>query len=220
MSKHDRSNKMGAKLMRTPGRKTLLNPALTKRICKLLAAGSAIRSACILCGIGERTFHDWQDRGQNGEEPYATWFVAVTHAREQHKARLIAVVMAAAHKDARHAEWLLERQFPKEFAPVSARGIPASITEPVRPIVNVTHLHDEKSDYMRRLADEYAERKRAERDGQPFSAPDSKSPPPPPVICTLPVADASTVTDAGVTAKRWKTHALSGRASQIPTSDM
>jgi hypothetical protein len=88
--------------MKTRGRKTLLNPALTKRICKLLAEGSAIKSACILCDVGERTYYDWQDRGQNGEEPYATWFVAVTRAREQHKARLIAVVMEAAHKDARH----------------------------------------------------------------------------------------------------------------------
>jgi hypothetical protein len=32
--------------------------------------------------------------------------------------------MEAAHKDARHAEWLLERQFPREFAPYDRRPIP------------------------------------------------------------------------------------------------
>ena len=37
---------------------------------------------------------------------------------------MIAVVMEAAHKDARHAEWLLERQFPHEFAPYDRRPIP------------------------------------------------------------------------------------------------
>jgi len=39
----------------------------------------------------------------------------VTRAREGHKAKLIQVVLEAAHQDARHAEWLLERQFPAEF---------------------------------------------------------------------------------------------------------
>jgi hypothetical protein len=56
--------------------------------------------------------------------PYENFFVAATRAREQHKARLIAVVMEAAHKDARHAEWLLERQFSLEFAPYDRRPIP------------------------------------------------------------------------------------------------
>jgi transposase len=205
---------------RKQGRPTLLNATLQKRSCKLLAEGCDQKTACNISGIGERTYHDWKERGRGGEEPYASFFSATSRVRDTHKARLIAVVMEAAHKDARHAEWLLERQFPKEFAPISSRDILASIGEPVRPIVNVTHLHDEKSDYMRRLADAYAKRKRAERDGQPFSAPDSKSPPPPPVETPSSVADASTVTDAGVTAKRWKTHALSGRAGQIPTSDM
>ena len=108
----------------TRGRKTRLGRALTKRICALLAKGSTIKSAAILCNIGERTFHDWQERGRKSEEPYATFFSAATRAREQHKARLIAVVMEAAHKDARHAEWLLERQFPREFAPYDRRPIP------------------------------------------------------------------------------------------------
>ena len=37
---------------------------------------------------------------------------------------LIAAVRKAAHQDARHAEWLLERQFPHEFAPYDRRPIP------------------------------------------------------------------------------------------------
>jgi len=106
------------------GRKTILNAALTKRICALLAKGSSIKSGCILCGIGERTYFDWQERGKAGEEPYATFFAAATRAREQHKQRLIEVVMKAVDRDAKHAEWLLERQFPREFAPFERRPIP------------------------------------------------------------------------------------------------
>jgi hypothetical protein len=103
------------------GRDTLLSPALQKRICELLAQGTAIKSACIICGIGERTFYDWRDKGRTGKEPFARFFAAVTRAREAHKAKLIRIVMEAAHQDARHAEWLLERQFPNEFARTEPR---------------------------------------------------------------------------------------------------
>jgi transposase len=125
----------------------LLNAALQNRICKLLAKGSSIRSACILCGIGERTYHDWQRRGETGEEAYATFFSAATRARETHKARLIAIVMRAGDRDARHAEWLLERQFPQEFALVAARDLrdlkESQSTAPF--IVNTVHHMDELS---------------------------------------------------------------------------
>jgi hypothetical protein len=51
------------------------------------------------------------------------FFSAATRARETHKANLIKVVLAAADKDARHAEWLLERQFPDEFGRPEPRTI-------------------------------------------------------------------------------------------------
>jgi hypothetical protein len=126
----------------TRGRKSLLNAALTKRICKLLAQGSAIKSACIICGIGERTYHDWNERGQKGEQPFARFFSAATRARETHKANLIKVVLAASAKDARHAEWLLERQFPDEFGRPEPRTIiiqqnPTPQMPP--PVIETTH---------------------------------------------------------------------------------
>jgi len=83
------------------------------------------KSAAILCGVSERafSFHGWS-AGKRNEQPYKRFFDAASRAREQHKANLIAVVREAAHKDARHAEWLLERQFPHEFAPYDRRPIP------------------------------------------------------------------------------------------------
>jgi hypothetical protein len=140
-SSHRALRKRGRK---TRGRATLLTPPLQKKICALLAQGSAIKSACIVAaGLGERTYHDWNQRGKNGEEPFATFFSAATRAREQHKARLIQVVMQAAHKDARHAEWLLERQFPAEFARNEARAIiverpPVPVSPPKPPLPQTT----------------------------------------------------------------------------------
>src|SRR4029450_5303046 len=123
----------------TRGRKTRLNRALTTRICALLAKGSSIKSACILCNVGERTYFDWQERGKTGEQPYETFFFAATRAREQHKARLIAVVMEAAHKDARHAEWLLERQFPRDFSPFDRRPVPVE-PQPPKPVPDLSQM--------------------------------------------------------------------------------
>src|SRR5262249_38454760 len=111
-------------MKRGRGRPIVLNAALQKRICSLLQKGLTIKSAAILCGCSERAFHSWMERGKRNEQPYKRFFDAASRAREQHKANLIAVVREAAHKDARHAEWLLERQFPHEFAPYDRRPIP------------------------------------------------------------------------------------------------
>jgi hypothetical protein len=146
--------------MNKPGRRSILNQKLQSKICRLLAQGSAIRSACIINNIGERTFFDWQTRGKAGEEPYARFFAAVTRARETHKAKLIQIVLEAAHKDARHAEWLLERQFAAEYAPSERRAIerpvkgkdgeplPQNNGMPVQLIVNVVR---DENDPVRRL---------------------------------------------------------------------
>jgi hypothetical protein len=105
------------------GRRSILNEKLQRKICGLLSQGSAIKSACIICGIGERTFYDWRDKGRAGEEPFARFFSAVTRAREQHKANLIQRIVAAIKADWKAAAWLLERQFPADFSRPEQREI-------------------------------------------------------------------------------------------------
>ena len=73
-----------------------------------------------------------------------------SRAREQHKANLIAVVREAAHKDARHAEWLLERQFPHEFVPYDRRPIPVE-PEPEKRI-NVAFVVDTNGKSLEEVA--------------------------------------------------------------------
>jgi hypothetical protein len=137
-------------MKRSRGRPIVLNAALQKRICALLQKGSTIKSAAILCGVAERTFHSWMERGKRSEQPYKSFFDAASRAREQHKANLIAVVREAAHKDARHAEWLLERQFPHEFAPYDRRPIPVE-PEPEKRI-NVAFVVDTKGKNLEEVA--------------------------------------------------------------------
>src|SRR5262249_53471503 len=137
-------------MKRGRGRPIVLNAALQKRICSLLQKGLTIKSAAILCGCSERAFHSWMERGKRNEQPYKRFFDAASRAREQHKANLIAVVREAAHKDARHAEWLLERQFPHEFAPYDRRPIPVE-PEPEKRI-NVAFVVDTKGKSLEEVA--------------------------------------------------------------------
>jgi hypothetical protein len=105
------------------GRKSLLNAQLQRKICALLSEGCDQKTACSICGIGERTYHEWKNRGHNGDEPYASFFSAASRARNVFKARLLKIVTDAAEKEARHAEWLLERRWPNEFGRSENRTI-------------------------------------------------------------------------------------------------
>jgi len=97
------------------GRKTLLTAALQARICELLREGCNIKTACNISGIGETTYAEWKNRGRCGEEPYASFFSETSRARDAFKASLLKIIVKAADKEARHAEWLLERYWPNEF---------------------------------------------------------------------------------------------------------
>ena len=105
------------------GRKTLLTPTLQARVCKLLRDGSNIKTACNICGVGETTYHEWKNRGRGGEEPYASFFSETSRARDAFKVNLLSIVVKAADKEARHAEWLLERYWPNEFGRSEPREI-------------------------------------------------------------------------------------------------
>jgi hypothetical protein len=63
---------------------------------------------------------------------------------------LIAVVREAAHKDARHAEWLLERQFPHEFAPYDRRPIPVEPAPEKK--ISVAFIVDTKGKSLQEVA--------------------------------------------------------------------
>ena len=200
--------------MKTRGRKTLLTGAERTAICKLLEKGHTIKTVMAARGFSERSFHTWCEEDES-------FLAATQRARAIGRMRLVDDILA--EKDWRAKAWYLERTDAEQFGRVAERQIPVPIEQPAGPNVSVVHLHDSTSDEMRRLQDQFAARSRAEKDQPPFSAPDSKAPPPPPVDAVA-ESDASgtekPIPYRDPTAARWKTHALSGRGgSQIPTSD-
>lgn len=74
------------------GRKTKLNAALQREICKLLAKGATDQTACNRVNIARSTFYDWLSRGEDeGEGEFSEFLDAVTQARAKaHVAATIA----------------------------------------------------------------------------------------------------------------------------------
>ncbi len=116
---------------------------LTERVCALLAEGCSIKTACNLCGVAERAYHDWIRRAQAGEEPYATFVDAASRARDSWKAKLIQRIESASQQgDWRAAASLLERQFPGEFG----SNVVAEAPPLAAPFIHVTIQRDEATD--------------------------------------------------------------------------
>lgn len=134
------------------GRKPVLEAdaqQLTAKVCTLLAEGVSIKTACNLCDISERAFHEWSRKGATGEEPYAAFIDAASRARDSWKARLIERIwFCASRGDWKAAAWLLERQFPSEFSlAVTEQGPQPTMPTPQ---INVTIQRDEASDAARK----------------------------------------------------------------------
>lgn len=125
------------------GRPTKLTPELQEQIVNAIKAGNSIVEAAQLCGVGERTIHEWRARGEADDAPelFAQFAQALTQARATSRDLLI----NAAFKDAiggveieqgtrgdgteytkvtppngRIALELLARMFPREWRPVKA----------------------------------------------------------------------------------------------------
>jgi hypothetical protein len=90
------------------GRRSLLTPALQKRICALLAKGNTIIATCDTVGITTTTYHAWCEAHPD--------FLAVTsRARGKARAKLVKVLTDASKIDWRAAGWLLSHCWPGEY---------------------------------------------------------------------------------------------------------
>jgi transposase len=103
------------------GRPTKITEQLTRRVKVLLAKGLDQKTACNLVGVPYSTFNEWKQKGTEGRQPFATFFSVISRARDEHKSRLLKVIIDAAegllprHADWKAAAWLLEKGWPLEF---------------------------------------------------------------------------------------------------------
>ena len=98
------------------GRRGILDAKLTKTICGLLSQGNSIKTTMELLGLGESTFHDWVQRGEQGEKNYVEFVRRTTCARGKAKQRLVKTIVRQAPDDWKAAAWLLSHCWPQEFS--------------------------------------------------------------------------------------------------------
>jgi hypothetical protein len=105
-----------AKVKAKPGRPTLCTPALTEKICELLADANTIAASCESVGIGVSTFHEWRQKNPDFAD-------ATTRARAEARIKLVKEVKRLSADDWRGWAWLAERMFPNEFGRSEPRTI-------------------------------------------------------------------------------------------------
>lgn len=97
------------------GRPTDCTPEVTAIICRELAEGLSIASACAAAGIDRATYHRWIARGDEGP-PFSDFRDAATRARAAGTRGLELTVRTAADGDWRAAAWMLERRAPEDWS--------------------------------------------------------------------------------------------------------
>ena len=114
------------------GRPTDCTPETIAEVCKWLASGCYVETACGLAGISETTYYKWKRLGDDGEEPYAQFVQEVTRAEQQAEARAVALINKAGEEDPRNLQWWLARRHSKRWADVTKQQVTGADGGPVK----------------------------------------------------------------------------------------
>lgn len=104
------------------GRKSKYSDALAKRICEHIANGVSMAGAAKICGIGERTFHEWREK-------MAHFAQRVDEADAASEAALVAIcAQQASQRDGKLALMMLERRHGAHWHRHESREVTANHT--------------------------------------------------------------------------------------------
>ena len=96
------------------GRRTLLAPALKKRICAMLERGHTVKATVAALGVSPRCYHDHCEQD-------AAFFAATQRARACGRVRIADSILDS--DDWRAKAWYLERTDPEQYARTEERQI-------------------------------------------------------------------------------------------------
>lgn len=108
------------------GRPTSLTPEVRARIIAAIQAGNYRDTACRAAGVTDRSLRNWCERGEAGEEPYATFLADLGCAEANAEMDLLAEIKAAQPSITgeggsgptpwQSRAWIMERRWPKRWA--------------------------------------------------------------------------------------------------------
>jgi len=102
--------------MAMAGRPLKLNAALIKKICAVIKGGEYRKVAAKAVDVTDRVISGWMKKGRRSKSGiHHELFLSVQRAEQEAEIAMLHRVFAASKKDARHAEWWLERKYPKRW---------------------------------------------------------------------------------------------------------
>ena len=99
------------------GRPTKFDQKSADKILKAVRAGATLEACSAAGGVSPTTFKSWKRRGRSGEEPFASFLTELSSANQEGELRFTLIIAKAAETDPTHAKWMLERRWPKRWAP-------------------------------------------------------------------------------------------------------
>lgn len=103
--------------------KCLCTPEKIKEICDKLAAGGYAENAAITSGISEKTYYNWINRAEAGEEPYVQFLQSIQEATAKAELVMVAKINQAGTDDPKCLQWLLSRRHPDKWADKSRQQV-------------------------------------------------------------------------------------------------
>ncbi len=95
--------------------KTSLTPQVQKTIVEAIGRAMYREVACQLAGITRQTLWNWEQRGEAGEEPYASFLAELRKSEAEAEDFLVAQIREGASNWQSKA-WIAERRWPKRWA--------------------------------------------------------------------------------------------------------
>lgn len=114
------------------GRPTLCTPETIAEVCKWLASGCYVETACNLAGICKDSHYAWLKRAARGEQPFVDYSYAIQRAENQAEARAVALIQKAGEEDPRNLQWWLARRHSKRWADTSKHEVTGAEGGPVQ----------------------------------------------------------------------------------------
>lgn len=104
-----------------PSKILSLSEAVREQVLKLVEGGNDAAVAAGACGIDRRTFQRWVARGEDGEEPFATFAADIACAKDRWETRAVAEIQSGDGQGvgfgpAKAALEVLGRRIPKRWA--------------------------------------------------------------------------------------------------------
>jgi hypothetical protein len=98
------------------GRKTKLDPQVTKTICEAVERGNTVKNAAALAGIGETTLYQWLEWGREGRPDYQKFQESLNNALAKAQDRAVKAFVGAFSNDPKMALEYLSRRYPEDWA--------------------------------------------------------------------------------------------------------